>query len=113
MIFLDLDSSQQPLDYGKITAVIRYRTPYLINNCDHLLISFAFGNDVLLRCVIGMPTLLCLGDLIDLVKGTFFCSELNCTFILTLNPPGMGLPESVLIDNSTPTIPQGTPTNIR
>ena len=28
---LDLDSSHQPLDHGKITPVIRYKTPYFIN----------------------------------------------------------------------------------
>ena len=28
---LDLNSSHQPLDHGKITPVIRYKTPYFIN----------------------------------------------------------------------------------
>ena len=58
---LDLDSSHQPLDHGKMTAVIRYKTPYLVNKRDPLFIYFAFGNDISLRCVLGLPILLALG----------------------------------------------------
>ena len=43
----------QPLDHGKMTAAIRYKTPYFINKRDPLFISFALGNDVFLRCVLG------------------------------------------------------------
>ena len=52
-------------------------------------------------------TLRSLGGLIDLVKGKFYCSELNRTFPLTLDPPGKKLPDGVVFDHSTPTIPQG------
>ena len=37
MAALDLDSSQQPLNHRKMTAVIRYHTPYLIKNRDPFL----------------------------------------------------------------------------
>ena len=94
-----------------MTAVIRYRTLYLIDNCEYLLISFALGNDIFHRCVIGLPTLLVLDGLIDLVKGNFVYSEFNCTFQLTLDPLGKGLPKGVVFDNSTPTIIQGVSTN--
>ena len=113
MAALDRDSSQQPLDHGEMTVVFRYRAPYLINNCDPLFIYFALGNDVSLRCIIGLPTLLSPGDLIDLVKRIFVCSELNRTFTLILDPLGKGLPDSVVFDNGTPTIPQGVATNVR
>ena len=92
LVALDLDSSHQPLDYGKMTAVIRYRTPYFINNRDPLFIYFALGNDVSLRCVLGLPTCLALGGLINLVKGEFICSEIGRTIPLTLDPPDKGLP---------------------
>ena len=107
MVVLDLDTTKQPLDHGKMTAVIHYRTPYLVNNQYHLFVYFALGNDVSLRCVIGLPTLLPLGSLIDLVNSTFVCSEINRTFPLTLDPPDKGLPDGVFFDNSTPTIPLG------
>ena len=95
-----------------MTVAIRYRISYLVNNQYPLFVSFALGNAVSLRRVIGLPTLLALGSLIDLVKGTFFCSEINRTFPLTLDPPGKGLPDEVVFDNSTPTIPVGVSTNI-
>ena len=42
---------QHPLDHGKIIAVIRYHTPYLIDNRDPWIIYFALGNDISLHCV--------------------------------------------------------------
>ena len=105
MVALDLDSSQQPFDHGKITAVIWYHTPDLIKNRDTLLIYFGLNNDFSLRRVVGLPTLLALGGLIDLLKETFVCSELDFTFPLTLDPPDKVLSESAVFDNSTPIIP--------
>jgi len=113
MAAFDLDTTKQPLDHSKITAVIRYRTPYLVNNQYPLFISFALSNEVSLCCVIGSPTLLSPGSLIDLVKGTFLCSKINRTFPLTLDPPDKGLPNGVVFDNSTPTIPVGVSTSVR
>ena len=113
MTVLDLDTTKQPLDHGKMTAVIRYRTPYLVNNQDSLFVSFALGDDISLRCVVGLPTLLALGGLIDLVKGIFFCSESNGIFPLTLDMPGKGLPDGVVFYYSAPTINVGVSTNIR
>ena len=110
---LDLDSSHQSLDHGKMTAIIRYRTPYFINKRDPLFVYFALGNDVSLQCVLGLPTLLALSGLINLVKGEFLCSEIGRTFPLTLDPPGKGLPEGIVFDNSTPIIPQGVSTNVK
>ena len=78
---LDLDSSHQPLDHEKMTAVIRYKTPYFFNKNEPLFISFALGNDVSLRCVLGLPTLLALGGLINLVKGDFFVLRLEKHFL--------------------------------
>ena len=110
---LDLDTSQKPVEHGHMTAVIRYRTPYLVNTQNPLFISFALGNDVSLRCVLDLPTLLAIGGSINLVKGEFFCSEINRTFPLSLEPPGKWLPNGVVFDNSTPTVPEGVPTNIK
>ena len=98
---LDLDSSHQPLDHGKMTAVIRYRTPYFIKKRDPLFIYFALSNDISLRCVLGLPTLLAI------------CSDIGRTFLLTLNPPDKGLPEGIVFDNIIPIIPHGVSTNIK
>ena len=79
----------------------------------YLFIYFVLGNDVSLRCVLGLPTLLALGGLINLVKGEFICSEIRQTFPLTLDPSGKGLPEGIVFDNITPIIPQGVCTNVK
>ena len=84
-----------------------------MNKRDSLFISFVLGNDVSLSYVLILPTLLHLSGFINLVKGDFVCSKINRTFPLTLNPPGMGLPEGVVFDISTLTIPQRVSTNIK
>ena len=96
-----------------MTAVIRYKTPYFINKRDPLFISFALGNDVSLRCVLGLPTLLALGGFINLVKGEYICSEIGFKIPLTLDSPCKGLHEGVVFDNITPIIPQGLSTNVK
>ena len=65
-----------------MTAVIKYKTPYLLKSATpylfiYLFIYFVLGNDVSLRCVLGLPTLLVLGGLINLVKEEFICSEIE------------------------------------
>ena len=110
---LDLDTSQQLLEHGNMTTVIRYHTPYLVKKRDPLFIYFALGNDVSLRCVLGLSTLLAIGGSLNLVKGEIVCSEIDRTFALSLELPGKGLPNGVVFDNSTPTIPEGVPTNIK
>ena len=110
---LDLDTSQQPLEHENMTAVIMYHTPYLVNKREALFLSFALGNDVSLRYVLDLPTLLAIGGSINLVKGEIVCSEIDRTFALSLEPTDKGLPDGVVSDNSTPTIPEGVPTNIK
>ena len=63
--------------------------------------------------MLGLPTLLALGGFINLVKGEFICSEIDRRFSLTLDPPDKGLPEGIVFDNNTSTIPQGVSTNIK
>ena len=96
-----------------MTAVIRYKTPYLVNKRDPLFIYFTLGNDVPLRCALGLPTLLTLGGQTNLLKGEFICSEINRTLLLTLHPPGKRLHEGIVFDHSTPIIPQGLSTNAK
>ena len=96
-----------------MTVVIRYRTQYLVNDRDSLFFSFAPSNDVSLHCVIGLPLLLSLGGLIDLVKGMYVCSELNRTFPLTLDPSDKESSDGVVFDNITSTIPVRVSANVR
>ena len=92
-------------------AVIRYHTPYLVNNKDPLILSFALGTDMALHSVLGLPTLLSMGTTIDLSRDTLSCSELNFNFPLIIDPPGKSLPGGVSFNNSPTFIPPGIRTN--
>ena len=96
-----------------MTAVIRYKTPYFINNRDPSFFVFVLSNNVTLHCVLGFPILLASSGFIYLVKGEFVCSKINRNFPLTLDPPGKGLRKDIVFDNSTPIIPQGMSTNVK
>ena len=89
---LDLKDFNTDATHGQMTAVIRYKTPYIIAGKGPFILSFALGKDVSLRSVIGLPTLLTMGADNNLVKGLLSCIELNRYFPLELQPPGKGLP---------------------
>ena len=109
---LDLKGTSQPVDHGSMTAVIRYKTPYLIHNSDPLILSFALGTDVALRSVLGIPCLLAMGAVVDLVNGHLDCKELNSVFRLQLDPPGKCLPDGASFGSFYNAVPEGIPTNI-
>lgn len=54
---LDNETNQRLTDHGPIITTIRYRTPYLINKRDPLLMYFALGKDDFLHRVLDF--LLC------------------------------------------------------
>ena len=85
---LDLRGVPTNDDHGQMTAVIRYKTPYIVNDKAPFILSCALGNDVSLRCVFGLPTLLAMGASIGLASGLLSCTKLNCKFPLDLQPPG-------------------------
>ena len=93
-------------------AIIRYKTPYILAHKGPFVISFALDNDVSLRCVLGLPTLLAMGTSTDLVKGLLLCIELNRSFPLDLQPPGKGLPEGASLNHYSHTVFSNVSTNI-
>ena len=92
--------------------MIRYKIPYIINGKGPFVLSFALGNDVNLRCVLGLPTILAMGVSIVLVSGLLSCTELNREFSLDLQPPGNGLPEGATLNHYTHNIPLTVSTNL-
>ena len=67
-----------------MTAVIRYKTPYIVASKGPFILSFTLGKDVSLRSDLGLPTLLAMGTDINLVKGLLSCIDLNRDFSLEL-----------------------------
>ena len=68
LVPLDLKETNHPVDHDIMTVVIRYKTLYLINNTDSLILSFELDTDVTLRSILGILCLLAMGAVIDLVK---------------------------------------------
>ena len=81
---LDLKNVNTNATHGQMTAIIRYKTPYIVAGKGPFILSFALGNDVSLRSVLGLPTLLEMGADINLVKDLLLCIELNRDFPLKL-----------------------------
>ena len=87
-----------------MTAIIRYKIPYVMNGKFFFVLSFALGIDVYLRCGLGSSTLLSIGA-IDLVSGELLCIEINHAFPPDLNPPVKGLPNKATLNNYSSFIP--------
>ena len=109
---LNLKGTHQPVKHGSMAAVIRYRTSYLINVTSPLTISFALDKDVVLRSVLGIPCLLAISAVFNLVNGQLRCFEPNQEFMLQLSPPYKGLPDRTNFDSSTTSVPAGVPSNV-
>ena len=109
---LDLEDIQKDANHGQMTAVIRYMTLYVVDGKGPFILSFALGNDVSLRSVLGLPTLLAMGADINLAKGLLSCIELNRYFPLDLQPPGKGLPEGASLNHYSPTVLTSVPSNM-
>ena len=99
LVALDLKGTSQPVDHGSMTAIIRYKTPYLIHNTDPLFLYFALGTDVALCNVLGIPCLLAISAVVDLVNDQLNCKELNSVVPLQLDPPGKGLLDGASYDS--------------
>ena len=91
---------------------IRYKTPYLIHNNDLRILSFVLGTDVALRSVLGIPCLLAMGAVVDLVNGQLDCKDLDSIFPLQFDPPGKGLPDGTSYDSFSNAVPDSIPTNV-
>ena len=95
-----------------MTTVIHYKIPYIVTGKIPFILSFALGNDVSLRCVLGLSTLLAMGAYIGLTSGLLSCNELNREFPLDLQSPGKGLPEGPTLNHYTNTIPYTVSNNL-
>ena len=109
---LDLKNTDRDVDHGKMTAVINYRTPYIVQVRDSFILSFDLGHDVSLRCVPVLPTLLFIELTISLLSWKLLCTEFNRKFPLTLDSFGKGLPDGTILNKYSPSIPPGFSINI-
>ena len=81
---LDFNDVATDANHGQMTAVVRYETPYTVTGKGPFVLSFTLGNDVSLRSVLGLPTLLAIGAGIDLIQGLLSCVKVNRSFPLAV-----------------------------
>jgi hypothetical protein len=79
-------------DHGNLTAVIRYRTPYIDLSGSPIVLSFALGPDVTVNTIFGLPMLSTLDSVISLNSNSLHSRALNTDFPITRAAAAWGLP---------------------
>ena len=79
-------------DVNKLTAVVRYYTPYTTKDGKPVLLSFGLGSNVAVRTIIGLPTLKAWGGVMDFVGNKFIANNLQKRFDLVYEETQQGLP---------------------
>ena len=86
-------------DHGKLTAIVRYRTPYTYANGKPVLVSFGLGADVAVRSIIGVPTLRSWQASIDFGTNKLICPGIQRRFHLEYELARQGLPQGAAFDS--------------
>ena len=85
-------------DHGKLTAVIRYYTPYIDIHGAPITISFALGSDVTVNTIFGLPMLCNLDSVILLRANSMHSWALRLDFPITRAAANFGLPPDCPFD---------------
>jgi hypothetical protein len=85
-------------DFGLLTAIIRYHTPYKNSNGAPLTVSFALGTDVSTNTIFGLPTLDDLQLVWDITSDSAISKSCGITFPLQRRGSNRGLPAGVTFD---------------
>jgi hypothetical protein len=98
-----LGAIRHPSDYnesefGLLTAIIRYNTPYKNANGEPLTISFALGNDVSTNTIFGLPTLDALQLVWDITSNSAVSKSCGVTFPIQRRGSKRGLPDGITFD---------------
>ena len=80
-------------DHGKLTAVVRYHTPYEDDQGHPIQLNVALGDDVTVNTILGWPTIKDLGIQMRVKEGCFYSSVLNLEFNLEQVEAQLGVPE--------------------
>ena len=92
----DLDKTTE--EHGKLTAIVRYRTPYTDIRGKPVLVSFGLGADVAVRSIIGVPTLRSWQASIDFGSDKLICPGIQRRFQLQYEVVRQGLPQGAQFD---------------
>jgi hypothetical protein len=68
--------------HGQLTAIIRYKTPYVNTDRNPVHISFSLGNDMTVNTILGMPTIKDSGMIPFFRAGSVTCKDTSATFTI-------------------------------
>ena len=75
---------------GTMSVIIRYKTPYFVNS-QQLILSFALGDNLTLRTILGTPSLIAMHGILDMVTNTLTLQKLDMKLPLVMTEPCSGL----------------------
>ena len=82
-------------EHGKLTAIVRYYTPYVSDENKPVLLSFGLGSGVAVRSIIGKPTLKAWKCIVDFGTNKLIAPGLQRRFDLEYEEARSGLPDGV------------------
>jgi hypothetical protein len=92
------ETANTPEKHGVLTAVIRYKTPFVDPSGAPMLLSFALGSSVSTNTILGWPSMLALGLSFDINRFKIFSHVLNHEFHVLQHAGQLGLPFGVSFD---------------
>ena len=94
------DNGLSAPENGKLTAIVRYHTPYKFTDGSPVLVSFGLGKDVAVRSILGLPTLRQWQSSIDFASNKLVCPKLQRRFDLHYERARQGLPDGIHFNKS-------------
>lgn len=82
-------------EHGKLTAIVRYFTPYTYADGSPVLLSFGLGAGVAVRSILGKPTLKAWNCVIDFGANKFIAHGIQRRFDIEYEEARQGLPDGV------------------
>ena len=104
--------------HGQLTAIIRYKTPYLAHDGSPIHISFGLGNDMTVNTILGMPVIKDLGMVPNFRTRSVVCDDSPATFDIAYHETCCGFPpddatattfSTLPVEDMYPRILSGTP----
>ena len=94
------DDATNLADQSKLTAIVRYHTPYTNAQGEPVLLSFGLGAHVAVRSILGKPTLKAWQCSIDFGTDKLICPALGRRFDMHYETARQGLPSGVAFKQS-------------
>ena len=89
------DAAKIESEHGKLTAIVRYFTPYRSKDNKPVILSFGLGPGVAVRSIIGKPTLKAWECIVDFGTNKLVAPGLQRRFDLTYEEAQQGLPNGI------------------